>query len=329
MLKTVPRMTPTGFFHRAAVTVVAMALWSNAASAQLDDNTSASVPAERLPLVAKSLLLDVFRTADGRLVAVGERGHVVTSSDGSEWTQAESVPTRSMLTAVTGSGNDLWAAGHDTVIIHSNDGGMNWTLKYVDVERAQPVMDLHFVDASTGYAVGAYGLMLKTTDGGDRWEELFVSDDGWHLNGIVDLGEGRLVVTGEAGFSYVSEDAGETWETIEMPYPGSMFGAVLAGDCVVAYGLRGNIQRSCDGGSSWDEIPTPTESSLAGGAYRDGITTLVGNSGQLIKIDAEGRVRSETHPSGVDFSAVIPLGNGEWLLVGENGSHRYPAGGEG
>ncbi len=35
---------------------------------------------------------------------------------------------------------------------------------------------------------------------------------------------------------------------------------------------------------------------------------------------------TEQHPSGVDFAGVIPLDEGRWLLVGENGSHVYPAG---
>lgn len=290
---------------------------------------SESPPAERQRLAAQSLLLDIMRTADGRLVAVGERGHVVTSSDGTEWTQAELVPTRSTLTAVTGSGNDLWAAGHDTVIIHSDDGGQNWSLQNFDIDRGQPIMDLHFVDASTGYAIGAYGLMMKTTDGGESWDEFMVSPDEWHLNGIIDLGAGQLVITGEAGFSYTSEDAGETWLPIEMPYPGSMFGAVLAGDCIVAHGLRGNVQRSCDAGQTWEEVPTPTESSLAGGAYRDGEVLLVGNSGEVVRINADGQVSAEKHPSGVDFSAAIPLDGGQWLLVGEGGGHRFPVGGDG
>ena len=286
-------------------------------------------PAERLPLAAKSLLLDITRDAEGRFVAVGERGHVVHSGDGKEWSQAEVVPTRSTLTTVTSRGPDLWAGGHDTVIIHSEDGGVTWELVYFDPDRAQPVMDIHFVDGQTGYAIGAYGLMMKTRDGGNTWDEFEVSLDGWHLNALIDLGDGRLLITGEQGLSYLSSDAGETWETIEMPYPGSMFGAVQAGACIVVYGLRGNVQRSCDDGLNWEALASPTESSLAGGAARDGTVLLVGNSGEVVTVGADGRMSSQKHPSGVDFSAVLPLEDGRWLLVGENGTHVHPAGGSG
>ena len=309
------------FWRRSTACALACLLWVPAQAQDTDEPPYA----EQLPLAPNSLLLDITRTAEGRFVAVGERGHVVHSGDGREWTQAEAVPTRSTLTTVTSRGADLWAGGHDTAIIHSEDGGVTWNLVYYDPDRAQPVMDIHFVDGQTGYAIGAYGLMMKTVDAGETWDEFEVSLDGWHLNGLVDLGDGRLLITGEKGFSYLSEDAGETWETIEMPYPGSMFGAVRAGACIVVYGLRGNIQRSCDDGLSWEELASPTENSLAGGAFRDGETVLVGNSGEVVTVGANGRLSREKHPSGVDFSAVLPLDDGRWLLVGENGAHVHPA----
>ncbi len=58
--------------------------------------------AEKMPLATKSMLLDITR-AGNTLVAVGERGHVVTSTDGKTWTQADVVPTRSTLTTVSAS----------------------------------------------------------------------------------------------------------------------------------------------------------------------------------------------------------------------------------
>ena len=60
--------------------------------------------AEAKRLATKSLLLDVLRTPGGRLVAVGERGHVVLSDDGRDWRQAQVVPTRSTLTTVAAAG---------------------------------------------------------------------------------------------------------------------------------------------------------------------------------------------------------------------------------
>jgi photosystem II stability/assembly factor-like uncharacterized protein len=85
-------------------------------------------PADRLPLASKSVVLDVVR-AGQRYVAVGERGHVLISSDGKEWEQADHVPVQATLTRVTFAGGRLWAVGHDSTIIHSRDIGRTWSLR--------------------------------------------------------------------------------------------------------------------------------------------------------------------------------------------------------
>jgi len=74
--------------------------------------------AERAPLASRSLLLAIA-PAGQRLVAVGERGHILLSDDqGQTWSQAESVPTRSLLTGVCfGNDGQGVAVGHDEVIL--------------------------------------------------------------------------------------------------------------------------------------------------------------------------------------------------------------------
>lgn len=283
--------------------------------------------AEHVPLAAHSLLLDVIRSGD-RIIAVGERGHIILSDDeGMTWRQAHTVPTRSTLTRVFSLGDRLWAAGHDSVILTSGDGGENWTQQYFDPERQQPLMDLYFKDENNGLAVGAYGLMLVTTDGGQNWEDSSVNgEDDAHLNAIIELPENVLLIAGEGGFSYRSIDGGETWENMNLAYQGSMFGAVSAGgSCVLFFGLRGNVIRSCDAGISWEELVSQTEATLLGGAIGpDGKILLVGNSGAILEYDGHNGFTYHEHPSGVDLSAALGLGGGQFLLVGEDGVYFYP-----
>ena len=118
--------------HRARLalvaTLVTVGIASSVTHAQLDPNDSANKPAEIEPLAAGSLLLDLA-VAGNRLVAVGERGHVLLSDDqGATWRQAKSVPTRVMLTAVFFVDAQYgWAVGHDETILNTADGGENWT----------------------------------------------------------------------------------------------------------------------------------------------------------------------------------------------------------
>jgi photosystem II stability/assembly factor-like uncharacterized protein len=279
---------------------------------------------EIVPLSTHSLLLDITSLPGGGYVAVGERGHVVTSEDGKEWSQAEVVPTRSTLTGITSVGDRLWAAGHDSVILTSGDKGRTWTRQYFDPDRQQPIMDIHFFDTENGIAIGAYGLALLTSDGGDNWGEGMINEEEWHNNAFLAVDDMNLMVAGEAGFSYRSVDGGETWETLNMPYPGSMFG-IIAGenDCLLVFGLRGHVQESCDFGESWEELDTGTESTITGAARRGDRTVMVGNSGLILVRESDGSFTSITHASGVDFAAVVDAGDGKFLLCGEDGIHHY------
>jgi photosystem II stability/assembly factor-like uncharacterized protein len=74
------------------------------------------------PLAVKSLMLDLAR-AGPRVFAVGERGHVLYSSDeGRSWTQVQ-VPGSANLNAVYFSdATHGWAVGHAEMILRTTDG---------------------------------------------------------------------------------------------------------------------------------------------------------------------------------------------------------------
>jgi photosystem II stability/assembly factor-like uncharacterized protein len=280
--------------------------------------------AEIQPLAPESMLLDVTRSGD-RLVAVGERGHVAWSTDGETWQQADNVPTRSTLTTVVAVGDRLWAAGHDAVIITSGDHGRTWSRQFFDPERQQAVMDLFFTDPENGVAIGSYGLYLVTRDGGGSWEDGVVDEENeYHLNAMIRFPDGLRLIAGEAGYSYRSFDDGESWELLELPYAGSMWGAIIsARGCAVFFGLRGHLIQSCDRGDTWVELATSSQSSLSGAAEQQGLMVIAGNSGTVLTW-AGGGFTEHKHSSGVDFAAVLPLSGGRFLLVGEEGAHFFP-----
>ncbi len=288
------------------------------------DQAELIVYAEHQPLATKSLLLDIMQMAKGSFIAVGERGHIVISENGIDWKQAEVVPSRSTLTVITEHDDLIWAAGHDSVILSSGDGGNTWTRQYFDPERQQPIMDLLFTAGGRGIAIGAYGLMLVTTDGGESWQDQEVSEEGWHLNAMLELDDGRLMIAGEAGFSYRSLDGGLSWETLKMPYPGSMFGLLARSNgCIVEFGLRGHVQESCDFGDNWMELGTGTSSTISGAEQSHGDLLFVGNSGLVLEQDQVGNFSSTTHSGGGDLSSVVATESG-FLMVGEDGIHKFP-----
>lgn len=305
-------------------------LWAGVATAQEPPATDPAVqPSERLPLAPKALLLDLARTSAG-LFAVGERGIVLRGDDAGAWTQL-ATPTRTALTSVASADGELWVAGHSGVILRSSDNGDTWTRQRIDVwnpesvepSQGAPILDLLFVDANTGFAVGAFSTLLRTTDGGQTWaalslkgeapvveaapaadaapedeamgmdgsgvlsaDDLVLEDEvDPHLNAIARDAGGALYVAGERGAMFRSRDGGDTWQRLAFPYEGSMFG-IVAWDAghVLAFGLRGNVYESTDGGDSWSRLDTGTEVALMGGsALPGGGAVLVGNEGTILQ----------------------------------------------
>lgn len=337
------------------------------ASAPAADDHSL-LDAEVMPRVATSLLLDVVDAGD-RAVVVGERGHILVSEtrrDG--WRQIARVPTRSSLTAVTAIDGRVYAVGHDGIVLRSDDGGLTWTRKRVqlfdrdnpDPRNGAPLLDVLFTDVDNGFAVGAYATLIRTRDGGETWEYVDVlnrggaaapteeelaaqadapslDDESWnfdatdldldeetdpHLNAIARTGNGNLFIVAERGAAFRSRDGGDTWQRIQLPYEGSMFGVVSgSGDRVLCFGLRGNVYESNDLGDTWTRHDTGTELSLMGGAVGvDGATVLVGGNGVVLSRSSDGDAfKATTHADGAVLSSVLVLGPGEYTVVGESG----------
>nr|MBO2511109.1 hypothetical protein [Gammaproteobacteria bacterium] len=284
---------------------------------------------------AHSLLIDIA-LAGKRLVAVGERGHILYSDDdGQTWVQAR-VPTRQLLTAVHFVDDKQgWAVGHDAQILVSKDGGATWAQQYIDVEREEgaPFLDVLFTDAQNGFVVGSYGALFVTRDGGETWEDasdLVDNPDGYHLNSIAEIKDSGLFIVGEMGVMFRSADNGETWETLEGPYEGSLFGVLGTREpgVVLAFGLRGNLYRSADFGSSWEKVELKAASGndleygLAGGnLLPDGSIVLVGHGGSVLKSSDDGRSFVVINrPDRLSLSSVAATANGNLILVGQAGA---------
>ncbi len=283
---------------------------------------AAAAPAILARLAPHSLLLDAVER--GPLwVAVGERGHILTSRDrGATWLQSP-VPTRVLLTAVWMHDDRLgWAVGHDETILRTKDGGATWESAYSAPEAERPLLDVWFRDAENGFAIGAYGAFLVTADGGTTWTERPISDDDFHLNAISAAADGALYIAAEAGHLYRSDDRGATWKALEAPYDGSFFGTLpLSDGAVLAFGLRGELFRSTDRGESWTKIVSNTEATLMSGLeLAGGRVVVAGLAGALLTSDDLGKSFRST-PQGDRKGNVALLGTADHLvLFGEGGA---------
>ena len=224
--------------------------------------------------------------------------------------------------------------------MHSKDGGSSWARIYDnrDLDVVAPLLDVLFLDDQTGFAVGAYGTLLTTTDGGQSWEdarELIDNIDEWHYNAILKTAGGSLYIAGEKGFVYRSDDRGKSWQVLRIPreltaeeeedmmepfYEVSFLGAVATQneERLVFFGVGGNIFVTDDGGQNWRQVPVDTSAGLAGGSLlADGSILIVGSDGVVVRGDAEAQnftvqVREDRLP----LTAVRPVGADQFVTVG-------------
>lgn len=285
---------------------------------------------------SKSLLLDIARAGD-RLVAVGQRGHIIFSDDqGQSWLQAK-VPSRQLLTAVYFvDAQHGWAVGHDAQVLASADAGATWAVQYEDPGREAPLLDVWFENLQHGIAVGAYGGLLETTDGGKNWEDIayrLENEDEMHLNAITAVEGAGLMIAGEMGMLFRSRDNGQNWEGISTDYEGSFFGlqAVDAPNTLLVYGLRGTLYRSADFGDNWQKIQLQSADKggfvfgLAGSTrMANANLVLVGHGGSVLLSDDQGQsfsVRSTADRQSLSSVSEI---NGQLVLVGQEGVQLMP-----
>ena len=307
----------------AAMLFTAALCWAGPAA------ESAAETSTLMPMAHRSILVAGAAAGD-RLVAVGERGHILLSDDGGQhWRQVQT-PTRTLLTAVAfADANNGWAVGHDAVILRTTDAGESWQRVHFAPELDQPLLDVWFKDAQNGFAMGAYGYFLATADGGVTWHEQRVSEeDDWHLNRLSRCTTGRLYIAAEAGSIYVSDNGGGQWAKLPLDYEGSMFGILpLKADTVLAYGLRGNLFRSQDAGQSWSKVPTGTQSTLSDALQlADGRIVIAGQAGTVLVSDDGGksfRLHRQTDRKAI--AALMAGSSGEIITLGEGGIKRVSA----
>jgi photosystem II stability/assembly factor-like uncharacterized protein len=308
-------------------------------------------PAQKSALAPRTLLTGLARAGE-RVVAVGQRGHALFSDDaGKSWQQAE-VPVSADLVAVQfPTATAGWAVGHDGVVLHSADAGKTWVRqldgrslgdvlvahysrtgddkwlaeakRFAEQGAENPFLDVWFDDASNGTVVGAFGLVLRTADGGKTWEPLLHAADNpkaLHLYAVRRIGA-DLFITGEQGTALkLDRDTGR-FTALNLPYKGTLFGLVGKERVVLAHGLRGNVVRSTDGGSNWHSVPTGVGVGLTASTLdQRGRFVIVSQAGHVLVSSDDG---ASFTPAKIErpipAAAVVSAGANALIVAGPRG----------
>lgn len=326
----------------------------------------AEVPVQSTQLSNRAVFTDVA-AAGNRLVAVGERGIVLISDDGAKSWRQVSTPVTSGLTAVRFLDiKEGWAIGHAGVVLHTTDGGDNWQLQLdgtqaaqielasakqsVDVANAQhleeaqrrletaqrlvddgpdkPFLAMEFSDHLNGLVVGAFGLAMRTRDGGKTWSSAMgeiENPNGMHLYAVTHSGD-EWYLGGEQGYFARSNNSGSSFTSHETPYAGTYFAlAALPGGKVFIAGLKGNAFVSTDSGETFvaltNHVPATINRSLILG---DGRVLMASQAGQVFITDSNKSLEPYGASLYAPLSGLAQTEDGKIVTAGFSGLKPLP-----
>lgn len=291
-----------------------------------------------------------------KVLAVGGRGLILVSNDsGANWRQVPSPVATDLVLVRFSSPTTAWAVGHDAVILRSDDGGDSWVrvldgravlkllrdaypastspalAREVEAGAAQsatadvwpaPILDIWFSDEAHGFAVGAFGLVLRTQDGGQHWQPWLDHVDNENRYHLYAAGgrQDHVFLAGEQGLLLHLDPRTDRFVRLKTPYNGTFFGVEVVDGKLLAFGLRGNAYVSADGGARWRKLETGTDANLVSAVQSEGRVMLVSQAGDVLLADLDAGVTTRLQvPAGQDVFAAVPVASNRLAVARVSG----------
>ena len=191
---------------------------------------------------------------------VGQSGGVLSMDAKTRNWQRDELEPRFNLQGIAASddgvlvvvGNDarLWVRGR-------ND---KWRGQVLPVgEVARKLIDVAFLGGNF-WVVGEMGAVFRGTADGKTWTRMRDPED-VAFNRVRSGPDGSLWIAAEAGRLMHSDDAGSTWQSIELDSE-SLQSIAFVGDVALVVGNRGHVYRSDNKGVDWKLVPAFTSDNL-------------------------------------------------------------------
>lgn len=174
----------------------------------------------------------------------------------------------------------------------------------------KPFLDVWFRDAMTGFIVGEFGMIFKTTDGGETWlpwQHRVENPQDLHLHQIREV-NGELFIVGERGLIVKYDAEEERFVKLDPIYDGSFMGLAGNGEMVIVYGMRGHAYRSSNGGESWVSLATNTNALITGAVVLDKDRIIMSTDSRVLLVSEDG---------GDSFHSVTPRSAMAWYGVSQ------------
>jgi photosystem II stability/assembly factor-like uncharacterized protein len=205
---------------------------------------------------------------------------------------------KAMMLGTAWAGPRAVAVGDHGVVLLSDDQGKSFRQAQA-VPLSATLTSVSFVNDKTGWAVGHWGAILRTDDGGEHWalQRLDTHEDR-PLFAVRFFDAQHGVAVGLWSLVLVTDDGGKTWTPQTLPPPPGASKADLnllslftdAHGRVYAPAERGMVLVSEDQGHGWRYLGTGYAGSFwAGTALPDGTLVVGGLRGSIYRSGDGGR----------------------------------------
>jgi photosystem II stability/assembly factor-like uncharacterized protein len=241
---------------------------------------------------------------------------------------ATSAAAKAMMLGCARAGKRLVAVGDHGIVLLSDDEGRSFRqAKSVPVRSTLTAVS--FADEKSGWAVGQWGVILATVDGGETWQLQRIDtavDQPLFSVYFKDKGHGWAV--GLWSLVLVTRDGGKGWSAEKLPPPPGggktdrnllKIFATPKGTLFIA-AEQGAVLRSEDDGGHWSYASTGYKGSFwTGTALKDGTVLVGGLRGTIYRSADNGKswqeAKSELKSSLTDFGEA----GGKVVAVGLDG----------
>lgn len=189
------------------------------------------------------------------------------------------------------------------------------------------LFDLAF-EGRNGIAVGGFGTLLASADGGQHWSTLWSAPRGAALFGVARRA-GKCVVVGQKGAIYSARDCRQ-WQAAPSVSAARLTAVSMNGNgTAYAVGAFGTVLKSTDWGASWSALTMDWSGVTEQGAEphlyavavgEDGVVTVAGEFELILRSSDGGAQWKVLHRGERSLFGLALQDNGKGYAVGQSGA---------